>query len=144
MLHTRHKSRVITFPIEVPVASEVCGCAPYSETLVCSEESWNGKKYEKYPEGTPQLTVVRMTIPARTSLPWHTHPMPNAAYILSGQMTVEELATGRTRTIRAGEAFPESVDDTHRGTTGDEETVVIVTYASVAGLPLSVPTADNA
>lgn len=127
------------------MASEVCGCAPYSETLVCSEESWNGKKYEKkYPEGTPQLTVVQMTIPARTSLPWHTHPMPNAAYILSGQMTVEELATGRTRTFKAGEAFPESVDDTHRGTTGDEETVVIVTYASVAGLPLSVPTADNA
>lgn len=121
-----------------------CACAPYSETLVKSEASWNGKRYEKYPEGVPQLTVVRMTIPARTSLPWHTHPMPNAAYILAGQMTVEELTTGHTRTFSAGEAFPESVNDTHRGTTGDEETVVIITYATVAGLPLSVATADNA
>lgn len=58
-------------------------------------------------------------------------------------MTVEEFATGRTRTFHAGEAFPESIDNTHRGTTGDDETVVIVTYASVAGLPLSVATADN-
>lgn len=56
---------------------------------------------------------------------------------------MDEFATGFIKTIKAGEAFPESVDDTHRGTTGDTETVVIVTYASVAGLPLSVPTADN-
>lgn len=121
-----------------------CACATYSETLVKSDASWNGKKYEKYPDGVPQLTVVRMTIPAHTSLPWHTHPMPNAAYILTGQMTVEELATGRTQTFHAGEAFPESIDDTHRGTTGAEETVVIVTYASVEGLPLSVAATDNA
>lgn len=120
-----------------------CACAPFSETLVQSEESWNGKRYDSYPQGVPQLTVVRMTIPPRTSLPWHTHPMPNAAFILRGQMTLEELATGRTRTFVAGEAFPESVDDTHRGTSGEEEVVVIVTYASVAGLALSTPTSDN-
>lgn len=125
------------------MTSEAGNCAQHSEMLVSSESSWNGKMYERYPEGTPQLTVVRMTIPAHTSLPWHTHPMPNAAYIISGQMTVEELATGKTRTFRAGEAFGESVDDTHRGTTGEEETVVIVTYATVAGLPLSVPAEDN-
>jgi quercetin dioxygenase-like cupin family protein len=119
------------------VKNVTCSCSKHSEVLVQSEASWNGKRYESYPTGVPQLTVVRMTIPARSSLPWHTHAMPNAAYILSGQLTLEERATGRTHTFVAGEAFPESVNDTHRGTTGDEDTVVIVTYATVAGLPLS-------
>ncbi|WP_139211316.1 hypothetical protein [Azotobacter beijerinckii] len=64
-----------------------------------------------------------MTIPADTTLPWHTHPMPNAADILSGQITVEERATGRKRVIRAGQAFNESVDYVHRGHTGPESTV---------------------
>ena len=117
--------------------NQMCSCSKHSEVLVQSEASWNGKRYEHYPAGIPQLTVVRMTIPARSSLPWHTHAMPNAAYIISGQLTLEERATGKTHTFVAGQAFPESVNDIHRGTTGDEETVVIVTYATVAGLPLS-------
>src|ERR1035437_9617856 len=43
-----------------------------------------------YPQGQPELTTVRITIPAHSSLPSHTHDMPNAAYLLSGHLTVEE------------------------------------------------------
>jgi quercetin dioxygenase-like cupin family protein len=68
-----------------------------ADILVKSESAWNGKDYEHYGEGRPQLTVLRLTIPAHTTLPWHTHPMPNAAYILSGHLTVEDQATGQKK-----------------------------------------------
>lgn len=116
-----------------------CGCSPNAAVLLKSQASWNGKPYDSYPQGRPQLTILRFSIPPRTSLPWHTHPVPNAGYILSGEITLEERATGHKRILRAGEAFAESVDDVHRGYTGEEPAEIICTYAGVEGLPLSVP-----
>ncbi|SEM54898.1 Cupin domain protein [Pseudoxanthomonas sp. GM95] len=105
--------------------------------------AWNGKPYDAYPPGTPELTVKRMTIPPRTKLAWHTHPMPNASYILSGQLTVEDRATGQTHVVRAGQSFNEQVGAEHRGFTGDEPCVVVITYAGTPGMPLSVPAPDR-
>lgn len=48
--------------------------------LLQTSEAWNGTPYTAYPAGKPQLTVMKMTIPPHTSLPWHSHPMPNMAY----------------------------------------------------------------
>ncbi len=109
----------------------------YSVQIVRSDRSWNGKPYERYPDGRPVLTVMRFSIPPHSSLPWHTHPMPNTAYVISGQFTVEEQATGRKRIVRAGEAFAESVEDIHRGYTDDEPVEIVCTYAGAEGLPLS-------
>ena len=112
---------------------------PETNILLKRTTSWNNIPYTAYPPGQPELTTVRITIPPHSSLPWHTHDMPNAAYLLSGQLTVEDRATGRKATYRAGEAFAESVHDVHRGVTGNEPAVVIVTYAGARGLPLAVP-----
>ena len=110
-----------------------------TKVLVKSTSAWNGRIYEKYDEGRPELTVTRVTIPSHTRLPWHTHPMPNVGYILSGHITVEDRATGQKKIFRAGEAIPEQVNAAHRGTTDDEPVVIIVTYAGTAGQPTSVP-----
>ena len=110
-----------------------------TQFLVKSATAWNGKVYKGYPEGRPELTVAKVTIPARTRLPWHSHPMPTVGYILSGHITVEDRATGRRKTYRAGEAIPEQVDAAHSGTTDDEPAVIVVTYAGTAGQSLSVP-----
>jgi quercetin dioxygenase-like cupin family protein len=110
-----------------------------TELLVKSTAAWNGRAYEKFGEGRPELTVVKVTIPPHTRLPWHTHPMPNVGYILSGHITVEDRATGQKKIFRAGEAIPEQVDAAHRGLTDDEPAVIIVTYAGTAGQPTSVP-----
>jgi hypothetical protein len=45
----------------------------------------------------------------------------------------------KTLKVKSGEAFPESVGSSHRGVTGEQEAVVIVAYAGVEGVPLSVP-----
>jgi quercetin dioxygenase-like cupin family protein len=116
-----------------------CGCSVHARPVLQTDASWNGKSYTRYPEGRPQLTVLRFSIPPHSALPWHTHPMPNTAYIISGAITLEERATGRTRTFVAGEAFGESVDDVHRGYTQDQGAEIVCTYAGVAGMALSVP-----
>jgi quercetin dioxygenase-like cupin family protein len=109
------------------------------EVLVQSSSSWNGKAYTKYPAGQPQLTMLKITIPAHSVLPWHTHPFPNAAYVLSGTLTVHDRDSGVTKVFHQGEAFAESVDDVHRGEAGDEPAVLLITYAGTPGVPTSVP-----
>jgi quercetin dioxygenase-like cupin family protein len=109
------------------------------EILLQADQSWNGKPYTHYPSGQPQLTTIRLTIAPHTALPWHTHPFPNAVYVLSGTLTLHDKASGKTRVVHQGEAVGESVDDVHRGETGDEPTVLLITYAGTPGVSTSVP-----
>lgn len=111
----------------------------HSEILVKADQSWNGKPYTQYPKGRPELTMLKLTIAPHTKLPWHTHPFPNAAYVLSGTLTLHDKASGKTRVVHQGEAFAESVDDIHRGETGDEPVVLLITYSGTPGGPTSIP-----
>jgi quercetin dioxygenase-like cupin family protein len=109
------------------------------EILLQSTQSWNGKPYEHYPTGQPQLTTIRLTIAPHTALPWHTHPFPNVVYVLSGTLTLHDKATGKTQVVHQGQAVGESVDDVHRGESGNEPAVLLITYAGTPGVPTSVP-----
>lgn len=109
------------------------------DVLAKSTASWNGKAYTAYPSGQPQLTVLKFTIPANTALPWHTHPFPNAGYVLSGQITVEDKVSGKKQTFTAGQAFTESVDDVHRGRSGPAPVTLIVTYSGIPDVPTFKP-----
>ncbi|WP_336794063.1 cupin domain-containing protein [Pantoea anthophila] len=104
-----------------------------------SGEAWNGEVIESYPHGEPELTVMRLSLPAHTSLPWHTHPMPNAAFILSGTLIVEDKTSGEQRTFHAGEALNETVNSAHRGYTLEEPAELVITYAGVKGQALTEP-----
>ncbi|AVJ18461.1 cupin [Serratia sp. MYb239] len=110
-----------------------------SETLLESERSWDGTRYSAYPQGTPQLSVLKITIAPNSSLDWHQHPIPNAAYVQSGVVTIEKKSSGEKRQVTAGEVLPEVVDIAHRGYTTQEGAVLIVFYAGKKGVPLSEP-----
>lgn len=110
-----------------------------ADVLAQSSASWNGKPYTHYPTTAPQLTVLKLTIPPHTALPWHTHPIPNAGYVLQGQLTIQDKASGEQKTFNTGDAFTESVDDVHRGISGDQELIVIVVYAGTKGEKTSIP-----
>ena len=112
-----------------------------SETLVQSTSAWDATPYTRYPDGPPQLSVLRITIAAHTALEWHSHPMPNAGYVLSGELTLEER-DGVRKHLVAGEAISETVNRVHRGVTGEASVVLIVFYAGAPGLPLSRPASD--
>ena len=109
------------------------------QVLLQADHSWNGVAYTQYPKGRPELTVLKLTIPPHTALPWHRHPVPNAGYILSGQLTIQDRESGKSHTFHAGEAFAETVNDIHRGVSGDTPLVVLITYAGTPGVPTSIP-----
>ena len=98
----------------------------HRDILLQTTQSWNGKRYTHYPTGQPQLTTIKLTIEPHTALPWHTHPFPNVVYVLSGTLTLRDRASGKTKVVHQGEAVGESVDDIHRGETGDEPTVLLI------------------
>jgi quercetin dioxygenase-like cupin family protein len=113
--------------------------AAHSEILLQADSSWNGQPYTQYPKGRPQLTMLKLTIAPHTNLPWHTHPFPNAGYVLSGTLTVHDKISGKTKVFHQGEAFAETVNDIHRGETGDEPVVLLVTYSGTPGVPTTIP-----
>jgi quercetin dioxygenase-like cupin family protein len=109
------------------------------EILLQTTQSWNGKPYTHYPTGQPQLTTIKLTVAPHTALPWHTHPFPNVVYVLSGTLTLHDQASGQTHVVHQGEAVGESVDDIHRGETGDQPAVLLITYVGTPGVPTSIP-----
>jgi quercetin dioxygenase-like cupin family protein len=109
------------------------------ETLLRTDRSWDGQPYKSYPSGSPELSVLKITIPQNTELHWHTHPAPGVAYVLSGTLTVQKKETGETKLLTPGQVLPEMVEQLHRGYTGDEPVVLIVFCAGAKGLPFSEP-----
>ncbi|MBL8202996.1 MAG: cupin domain-containing protein [Blastocatellia bacterium] len=107
-----------------------------TQTLLRTSASWNNASYQAYPAGVPEITVLKITIPAHEQLRWHEHPMPTAAYVLSGEITVEEQ-DGNKRHFTAGQVIPEPVRTVHRGTVGATPAVFIVFYAGVKEMPLA-------
>lgn len=110
-----------------------------TEVLLKSTTSWDGVSYGSYPAGEPELTLVRIVIPSHTALHWHTHPMPNAAYVVRGELTVVQHDNGATRKLIGGQTLPEMVGTVHRGYTGPEPVELLVFYAGTPGMPLSYP-----
>jgi quercetin dioxygenase-like cupin family protein len=107
-----------------------------TETLIQSASSWDGTPYISYPAGRPQITILKITVAPNTTMKWHSHPLPIAGYILSGELTIEK-ADGAKQHFVAGQAITETVNSVHRGITGAEPTVLIVFCPGTPGLPLS-------
>ena len=106
------------------------------EELLKTTTSWDGATYKAYPSGQPELSIVKVTIPPHTKMKWHTHPMPNAGYVLSGDQTVERQDGKAKQHVSAGQTIPETVGMVHRGVSGDAGAVLIVFYAGAKGMPL--------
>jgi len=109
------------------------------ETVVTTTSSWDGTAYTHYPTGQPQLTTIRLTLAPHTVLPWHAHPFPNSVYVLSGTLTLRDRDDGKTLVVHQGQAVGESVGVVHRGESGNEPTVLLITYAGTPGVPTSIP-----
>jgi quercetin dioxygenase-like cupin family protein len=110
-----------------------------STVLLKSDRSWDGRKYDAYPSGIPELTILKIVIPPNTTLPWHSHAEPNAAYVLSGTLHVETEDGHHQITLNAGVVLPEAVGTIHRGWTEGSPVELIVFYAGAKNLPITQP-----
>jgi quercetin dioxygenase-like cupin family protein len=106
------------------------------KTLLQTDKAWDGKAYEAYPKGRPQLSVLQITIPPHTTMEWHRHPVPNAAYVVSGELDVQKQ-DNKTVHFSKGQVIAETVGEWHRGVTGDQAADLLVFYAGAPGVPLS-------
>lgn len=108
------------------------------ETLAKSGNSWTGAPLPPYATGTPEVTVLKITIPPGGALPVHEHPYMNAGILLSGELTVY-AETGEIKHLKAGEALIELVNAWHYGANeGDVPAEILVVYAGIAGEPVTI------
>ena len=138
------------FPVLLIISFLLAGCAsgPAKQEgkqnsavvmeLVKSITSWDGELLPAYPEGRPEITILRISIPAGTRLHTHSHPVINAGVLISGELTVVSTE-GEILHLRAGEPIVEVVDKLHYGINeGVVPAEIIVFYAGSAGSPITV------
>lgn len=111
---------------------------PEVKQLLKTTNSWDGVKYSRYPSGQPEVTILHYKIPPHSTLPWHEHPVINAAYVLSGHLKVTRESDGKSVVVGPGDVLAEMVDLPHRGQSTDEPVELIVFYAGTPTVPLVI------
>ncbi len=108
------------------------------EQLAKSSKSWDGETLPKYPEGQPEVTILRIKIPAGAKLEMHKHPVINAGVLLTGELTVV-TEDNKTLHLKTGDSIVEVVNKAHYGKNeGIETAEIIVFYAGVMDKPITV------
>lgn len=120
----------------------ICGaqqiCEVKVEMLAETSSSWDGTPLPSYPEGQPQITVLRYTFPAHKILDNHYHTIISSGLVLQGELTIV-AKDGNEKTFQTGEALVEAAGTMHYGENrGDIPVEVIVFYAGKQGIPLSI------
>jgi len=91
-----------------------------------------------YPQGKPEITILRISIPAGTKLDTHSHPVINAGVLISGKLTVV-TKDGKTLYLKAGDAIVEVVNTLHYGMNeGKVPADIILFYAGGVDTPITV------
>jgi quercetin dioxygenase-like cupin family protein len=109
-----------------------------SKELIKTSQSWNGASLPAYPQGQPQITILRITIPAGAQLDIHSHPVINAGVLISGELTVL-TKDGKTLYLKAGDPIVEVVNTSHYGINqGKVPAEIIVFYAGTVDSPITV------
>jgi quercetin dioxygenase-like cupin family protein len=106
--------------------------------LLETTESWDGDSLPAYPDGHPKITILKITIPPKTKLEVHKHPVINAGVLLKGELTVVSEAND-TLQLKAGDALSELVNKWHYGANNSSMPAeIMVFYAGTEGSPLAI------
>ena len=113
------------------------------ETLVKTSKSWDGVVLQSYMQGSPEVTILKITIPPKTKLALHEHPIINAGVLLKGELTVT-TEKGEILHLKEGEAIVEVVNKWHYGeNTGDTDSIILVFYAGIKNTPITIKEKRN-
>jgi quercetin dioxygenase-like cupin family protein len=115
---------------------EANGASIVVKELVKTTKSWDGQLLLAYPQGQPEITIRRISIPAGARLDIHSHSVINAGVLITGRLTVV-TADGKTLDLKAGEPIVEVVNTLHYGINqGDVPAEIVVFYAGTVDTPL--------
>ena len=102
--------------------------AANSETVIQTDTHWNKQAIKPIHIEHPQVTMLRITIPAGEKLAMHKHPILNVGYLTKGELTVRS-ENGEVLVLKPGDPIVELVDVWHYGeSTGDGDAEIVVTY----------------
>ena len=108
------------------------------EQLAKSQTSWDGTALPAYPEGQPEITILRIKIPAGAKLEIHHHPVINAGVLIAGELTVI-TEDNKTLHLKAGDSIVELVNKKHYGKNeGTQTAEIIVFYAGIVDKPITI------
>ena len=112
--------------------------AANSEKVIQTTVHWNQQPIKPLYIDQPQVTVLRITIPAGEKLPMHKHPILNVGYLTKGELTVRS-EKGDVLVLKPGDPIVELVDTWHYGeSTGTEDAEIVVTYVGDSDDELSI------
>lgn len=109
-----------------------------TELVIRSGNDWTGSPLPPYLTSAPEVAVMKFTIPPKASLPIHKYPAINAAYVVSGELTVMQEG-GIQRNFKKGDVVIEMVEKWHHGINqGSDPVELVVFYATTKDLPLAI------
>ncbi|MBR6355301.1 MAG: cupin domain-containing protein [Alphaproteobacteria bacterium] len=112
--------------------------AANSETVIQTDSHWNKQAIKPIHIDNPQITMLRITIPAGEKLAMHKHPVLNIGYLTKGELTVRS-EDGGVLVLHPGDPIVELVDIWHYGeSTGSEDAEIVVTYVGDKADSLSI------
>ena len=105
--------------------------------LIQSSEGLSGKNFN-YPDGKPELRLLKVKIPAGLKTPIHTHPAPMLIHVTRGRL--KHVRGEEINFFKAGDAFIESNNEGPHYVKNVEKKPVIlhVGVVSVVGMPTAI------
>jgi quercetin dioxygenase-like cupin family protein len=107
-------------------------------TLLEATENASGQKLAM--PANAEVHAVEVTIPAGVHTGWHRHPYAGFAYVLAGELEVEERG-GAKRRYKAGQAMAEVIGEDHDGhPVGSAPVKLVAFFFTSPGQPFSEKT----
>lgn len=131
-------------------APAMAATAPITVTnVLTTDEAWNGSDLPGYTSSKPELKVNHFTIKPGAVTSVHMHPANGAGYIISGELTMystsdtngsfDDKSKVKSITLKAGDAWAESVNSWHYGVNkGEKDAVFVVVFASEEDVPATM------
>ena len=106
--------------------------------LIRTSRSWDGATLPNFPQGTPELRVIRLDFPVGAKTGWHHHTVVNYGIVQQGDLTIG-CQGGSERTFHEGEPLVEVIGTIHRGENRGKKPVILnMFYFSEPGAEITI------
>ena len=109
-----------------------------STELIRTSQSWDGAQLPNFPQGKPELRVIRLDFPVGAMTGWHHHNVINYGIVEQGDLTIV-CQDGSERTFHEGEPLVEVIGTIHRGENrGTKPVILDMFYVSSPGIEVTI------
>ena len=106
--------------------------------LIRTSQSWDGSILPDFPQGRPELRVIRLDFPVGAKTGWHHHTVVNYGIVQQGDLTIV-CQDGSERAFHEGEPLVEVIGTIHRGENrGKKPVILVMFYFSVPGAEITI------